>query len=242
MEVSGSQERDPGAERAAEVRVLLVEDTPEYRILAESALRDEGFEVVHASDGEQAVESARAFEPDVIVLDLVLPRMGGLEACRQIREFSDAYIIMLTVKGEEVDKLVGLAVGADDYLTKPYSRPELVARIHAMLRRPRSSSPELEQRHFGELVIDPGAREVSVAGRLVELTHTEFDILDLLSANPRVVFSRERLQERVWGVAWHGDLHVIDVHIGHLRKKLGGDDSPYVLTIRGVGFRMGTGD
>lgn len=223
------------------VRVLVVEDTPEYRQLTETALREEGFDVAVAADGEQALESAREFQPNVIVLDLVLPKLDGVEVCRQVRTFSDAYIVMVTIKSKQVDKLVGLSVGADDYLTKPFATEELVARIRAMLRRPRSMPSVSEERRFGDLVINPVAREVSVAGRPVELTRIEFDLLDLLSANPRVVFTRERLMERVWGPRWSGDLHLVDVHIGHLRRKLDDDEHRYVRTVRSVGFRMGTG-
>jgi DNA-binding response OmpR family regulator len=152
---------------------------------------------------------------------------------------------MLTAKTDEVDKLIGLSVGADDYVTKPFSPRELVARVRAMLRRPRTApgEPAAAVRRFGALEITPAGREVSVEGRRVELTRTEFDLLDALSAEPQVVFSRRQLLERVWGGDWFGDDHVIDVHVGNLRHKLGDDAAHprYIRTVRGVGYRMGTG-
>jgi DNA-binding response OmpR family regulator len=181
----------------------------------------------------------------VVVLDLMLPGIDGVEVCRQLRTFSDAYVIMLTARTDEVDTLIGLSVGADDYLTKPFSPRELVARVKAMLRRPRTAGPAdaAPARRIGALTIDPQAREVHLTGQLVELTRTEFDILDALSAHPRTVFTRARLVESVWGNGWIGDDHLVDVHIGHLRRKLGDDptDPRYILTVRGVGYRMGPG-
>jgi DNA-binding response OmpR family regulator len=211
--------------------------------LVRSYLEREGFEVFEADDGEGAVERARELDPDVIVLDLMLPGMDGIEACRRIRAFSDAYVLMLTARVDEVDKIVGLSTGADDYVTKPFSPGELVARIRAMLRRPRESGEAEGVRRFGDLELDPLAREVRVAGEPVELTKLEFDLLDALSGSPRVAFSRSQLLERVWGSSWFGDEHVVDVHVANLRKKLGDDGaSPrYVLTVRGVGYRMGPG-
>jgi DNA-binding response OmpR family regulator len=171
--------------------------------------------------------------------------MDGIEVCRRIRTFSDAYVIMLTARRDEVDKLVGLSVGADDYLTKPFSPRELVARIRAMLRRPRAGGPAEARplRRFGALEIDPAGREVRIGGTEVELTKVEFDLLDALSAEPRVAFSRRRLTERVWGGDWYGDDHVVDVHIANLRRKLGDEAARprYIRTVRGVGYRMGTG-
>ena len=181
----------------------------------------------------------------MIVLDLMLPGIDGIEACRQIRSFSDAYIVMLTARVEEIDRIVGLSTGADDYVTKPFSPGELMARVRAMLRRPRPSRAQepLGARRFGDLEIDPQAREVRLAGEPIELTKLEFDLLDALSAEPRVVFSRERLLERVWGGEWFGDDHVVDVHIANLRTKLSDDprNPRYVRTVRGVGYRMGEG-
>jgi DNA-binding response OmpR family regulator len=232
----------------ARVRALVVEDEPPLARLVASYLEREGFQVTIAGDGERAVELAKTWQPEVIVLDLMLPRMDGIEACRRMRTFSDAYVVMLTARSEEVDKLVGLGVGADDYLTKPFSPRELVARIRAMLRRPRAgpavaAAPVAPPRRFGELEIDPAAREVRLGGRLVELTRLEFDLLEALSEHPRVVLSRRQLLERGWGPDWVGDDHLVDVHIANLRRKLGDDPSAprYVRTVRGVGYRMGEG-
>jgi DNA-binding response OmpR family regulator len=211
-----------------------------------SYLEREGFEVLAAYDGTKAVELARSERPDVIVLDLMLPGLDGIEACRQIRGFSDAYIVMLTAKAEDTDKIVGLSTGADDYLTKPFSPGELVARIRAMLRRPRGGTRAEHDapRRFGKLEIDPRAREARVDGRPVELTRLEFDLLETLSAEPGVALSRTQLLDHVWGSEWFGDDHVVDVHVANLRRKLGDDPNAarYVRTVRGIGYRMGEGE
>lgn len=235
-----------GAGGTAQVRALVVDDEEHLARLVADYLAREGFATEVALDGEKALELARAARPDVVILDLMLPGIDGMEVCRRLRTFTDAYVIMLTARAEEVDKLIGLAVGADDYLTKPFSPRELVARVRAMLRRPRSApSPDGEAavRRFGELVIDPAAREVSVGGNPVDLTRLEFDLLDVLSARPRLAFTRRQLVERVWGEDWFGDEHIVDVHIVRLRRKLGDDPARprYVLTVRGVGYRMGPG-
>ncbi|MFR9777003.1 response regulator [Micromonospora sp. MS34] len=235
---------EPGT-GGARFRALVVDDEPPLVQVVSGYLTREGFDVTTAGDGNAAVKSARDTEPDVIVLDLMLPGIDGVEVCRRIRTFSDAYIIMLTAKSDEVDKLVGLSVGADDYLTKPFSPRELVARVRAMLRRPRTAvaAPQPKTRRFGDLEIDVAGREVRVRGRVVELTRTEFDLLDALSAQPRVAFSRRQLLDHVWGGDWYGDDHVIDVHVGNLRRKLDDDAAHprYIRTVRGVGYRMGPG-
>ncbi len=225
------------------MRVLVVEDEAPIRRVVVGYLQREGFDVSEAPDGLTAVELARELGPEVIVLDLGLPGIDGVEVCRQVRTFSDAYVVMLTARTEEIDKLIGLSVGADDYLTKPFSPRELVARVRAVLRRPRtdSTTTDVQVRRFGDLTIDPEAREVTLAGRIVELTRTEFDILEVLSSEPRRVFSRRALVGDVWGADWFGDDHLVDVHIAHIRAKL--DDDPaaprYIGTVRGVGYRMG---
>ena len=225
-------------------RVLVVEDEASISGLLESYLEREGFDVDVTPDGESGVELAREHRPDVIVLDLMLPGIDGIEACRRIRTFSDAYVVMLTARTEEIDRLIGLSVGADDYVGKPFSPRELVARIRAMLRRPRSARAGTEPpRQLGDLVVDPAAREASRGGEPVDLTRTEFDLLEVLSAHPGVVFTRQKLMESVWGQDWFGDDHVVDVHVANLRRKLGDDaqSSRYIRTVRGVGYRMGTG-
>jgi DNA-binding response OmpR family regulator len=227
------------------LRVLVVEDEDTIRRVIVGYLEQESYEVTEAADGHTAVDLARSHTPEVIVLDLGLPGIDGIEVCRQVRAFTDAYIIMLTARGDEVDKLIGLSVGADDYLTKPFSPRELVARIKVMLRRPRSSADTADAlvRAFGDLRIDPESREVMLAGVPVDLTRTEFDILDLLSENPRRVHSRAVIIDQVWGQGWVGDERVVDVHVAHIRAKLADDvtDPQYVVTVRGVGFKMGPG-
>ena len=231
---------------ASGVRALVVDDEPSLVRVVAGYLEREGYTVRTAADGEQALAAARADPPDVVVLDLMLPGIDGIEVCRRLRTFSDAYIIMLTARTEEVDKLVGLSVGADDYLTKPFSPRELLARITVMLRRPRTGvgvAPVRPVRRFGALSIDPAARRVHLAGREVTLTRTEFDLLDALSERPRLAFSRAQLIEAVWGPGWVGDEHLVDIHVGHIRRKLGDDpaDPRYVSTVRGIGYRMGEG-
>ena len=232
------------ARGVSEVRVLVVEDEAAIRRVLVGYLQREDFAVSEAADGVQAVALAREGGPEVIVLDLGLPGIDGVEVCRQVRTFSDAYIIMLTARAEEIDKLIGLSVGADDYLTKPFSPRELVARVRAMLRRPRAeTAPSEDQvRRFGDLTVDPQAREVTVAGRIVELTRTEFDILEALSSQPRRVFSRRALVTDVWGSDWFGDDHLVDVHIAHIRAKLAAANAAgadHITTVRGVGYRVG---
>jgi len=231
------------------LRVLVVDDERALADLVASYLTRDGFEVSMAHDGAQAIDQARQVDPDVMVLDLGLPRIDGVEVCRVVRTFSDCYIIMLTARTEEIDKLIGLSVGADDYLTKPFSPRELLARVHAMLRRPRASTTrgvpaeEAPPRVFGALSVDVAGREVHRGGEPVALTRTEFDLLEALSARPAMVFSRRQLVDAVWDESWVGDEHLVDVHVGHLRRKLGDDPgSPrYVRTVRGVGYRMGDG-
>jgi DNA-binding response OmpR family regulator len=232
-----------------QVRALVVDDEPSLVTVVAGYLAREGYDVETAADGESALATARRLRPDVIVLDLMLPGIDGVEVCRQLRTFTDAYVIMLTARAEEVDKLIGLSVGADDYLTKPFSPRELVARVKVMLRRPRTGPPaaggpvEEPVRRFGALVIDPLAREVHLDGAAVELTRTEFDLIDALSERPRLAFTRAQLIERVWGGGWVGDEHLVDIHLGHVRRKLGDDPANprYILTVRGVGYRMGAG-
>ena len=226
----------------ARPRALVVEDSPEFMLLCQHLLEKEGFDVVVATDGKGAVEQAQKERPDIAILDLGLPDVDGIEVCRQIRQFTDAYIVMVTGRTDEVDKIVGLSVGADDYVTKPFSPRELAARIQAMRRRPRSSSVAASTtiREYGLLRIDPDVREVTLDGRVLELTKIEFGFLDLLSSAPRRTFTRGQLLEDVWGDNWYGDDHIIDVHVGNLRKKLGESASAprHIRTVRGVGYRF----
>lgn len=224
--------------------VLVIEDEPALGRLVRDYLTREGFEVAVATDGENGLRLIRELDPAVIILDIGLPRVDGLEVCRTLRRFSDAYVLMLTARGDEMDKIVGLSVGADDYLVKPFSPREVVARVRAMLRRPRRIPDGAgSSRTYGELAIDLLGREVRIGERAVELTATEFDVLSVLARSPNIAFSRTQLIEAVWGAGWVGDERLVDVHVGRVRRKLGDDatDPRYVRTVRGVGYRMGPG-
>ncbi len=225
--------------------VLVVDDEPPLAHLVRSYLEREGFRVAEARDGEAALELARDLAPDLVVLDLMLPGIDGIEVCRRLRAFSDCYVVMLTARAEEVDTLVGLAVGADDYVTKPFSPRELTARIRAMLRRPRTAAGPAAApvRRIGSLEVDAAAHEVRLDGRPVDLTPLEFGLLATLAAQPRVAFTRRQLIDTVWGAGWVGDEHLVDAHIVRLRRKLRDDpsDPRYIQTIRGVGYRIGSG-
>jgi DNA-binding response OmpR family regulator len=230
-------------------RALVVDDAAENRMLVSALLIQQGFAVEQAADGEAAVLQASRTEPDLIVLDIGLPDIDGVEVCRRVRGFSDAHVLMLTAQDTELDKVVGFEAGADDYVTKPFSIAELMGRVKAVLRRTTrtaaaTQAPEAPaSRTFGGLTIDPLAREVTLGGETLELTRIEFDLLDTLSAEPRVAFSRAQLLERVWGPNWFGDDHLVDVHISNLRRKLADDPRApdFVCTVRGVGYRMGAG-
>ncbi len=224
-------------------RVLIVDDEAKIRELVGAYFRAEGFAVDEAGDGEHALAAFASAEPDLVILDVMLPGIDGVEVLRQIRTMSDVFVIMLTARAEETDKLIGLAVGADDYVTKPFSPREVVARGKAMLRRGRAVAGRARHDDLlavGDLSIDRGRREVTVAGRLVELTTLEFDLLEALASSPGRVFSRRQLIERVWGFDFFGDERVVDVHIGRLRKALGDDanDPSTVATVRGIGYKL----
>jgi DNA-binding response OmpR family regulator len=228
-------------------RALVVDDAPENRMLVSALLVQQGFDVDQAEDGEAAVRAASLRDLDLIVLDLGLPDIDGVEVCRRVREFSDAHVLMLTAQDTELDKVVGFEAGADDYVTKPFSVAELVGRVKAVLRRTGNgtarTAPQSPIRRFGSLTVDAPARETQLDGVTLDLTRIEFDLLDTLTAQPRVAFSRAQLLERVWGENWFGDDHLVDVHISNLRRKLADDPrSPdFVCTVRGVGYRMGAG-
>ncbi len=226
-------------------RALVVDDAPENRMLVSALLVQQGFHVDQAADGEAAVLAASLRRLDLIVLDIGLPDIDGVEVCRRVRAFSDAHVLMLTAQDTELDKVVGFEAGADDYVTKPFSVAELVGRVKAVLRRVGTGVPRVSSdvRRFGSLTLDAPAREVKLDGRELELTRIEFDLLDTLSAEPRIAFSRKQLLERVWGPNWFGDDHLVDVHVSNLRRKLADDPrSPdFVCTVRGVGYRMGAG-
>ena len=223
------------------VSVLVVEDAPEFQKLLEAVLVREGYETLVAADGESALEMVERHDPTVIVLDLGLPGIDGIEVCRRVRMISSAYVVMLTARDDEVDRLVGLAVGADDYMTKPFSGRELVARIQAMLRRPRTTavaSTDDHQRVIGDLRVDLLAREVRVGDQEIALTKLEFELLAALTGRPDMVFTRQMLLEQVWDTNWVGDDHVVDVHIANLRRKIDLDGRSHIKTVRGVGYRL----
>ncbi len=227
-------------------RVLLVDDEAPIIELVRGYLEREGMDVIAAADGRVGLELIRTQAPDVVVLDVMLPGIDGFEVLRRAREFSDAYVIMLTARAEEIDRIVGLSVGADDYLVKPFSPRELLERVKALLRRPRSAHRvgDAGVLDRGELVIDTRRRRVTIGGRAIDLTTIEFDLLFALAEDPGVVLSRQRLLDRVWGMDYVGDEHVVDVHLANLRRKLGEDTAApkFVETVRGVGYRLREGD
>jgi DNA-binding response OmpR family regulator len=224
-------------------RILLVDDEQSVQKLLAYPLRKEGYEVVCASDGREALERHRECAFDLLVLDLMLPRVDGFEVCRQVRATSSVPIIMLTARAEEVDKVVGLELGADDYITKPFSVREFTSRVKAVLRRAqiaREEDPGREALEDGELRIDFDKRHVTVQGSPVRLTYVEFEILATLAEHPGRVYGRSTLLERVWGDSAYRDPRTVDVHIRHLREKLERDPKQpeLVLTVRGVGYRF----
>lgn len=223
--------------------MLIVDDEDKIRDLVGAYFRSEGFDVVEAASGEDALTWFDRSEPDLVVLDVMLPDTDGVEVLRRLRTRSDVFVIMLTARAEETDKLIGLAVGADDYVTKPFSPREVVARAKAMLRRGRPSDPAQANGDviaLHRLTVDRGRREVTCDGRPVELTTLEFELLETLAASPGRVFTRRQLIERVWGFDFFGDERVVDVHIGRLRKALGDDaTSPAIVgTVRGIGYKL----
>jgi two-component system, OmpR family, response regulator len=230
------------ADRSA--RILLVDDEQSIQTLLSYPLRKDGYEVVQATDGREALDRFAEQPFDLVVLDVMLPQLDGLEVCRRLRARSAVPIIMLTAKSEEIDKVVGLELGADDYITKPFSMREFRSRIKAALRRAdMQPAPEQETEpplEVGDLAVDFGKRSVEVRGGDVSLTFVEFEILGALARNPGRVFTRDQLLARIWGDAAYRDPRTIDVHIRHLREKLESDaKSPeYIFTVRGVGYRF----
>ncbi len=224
----------------ASAKILVVDDEPSIVSTLKAYLEQEGYTTDIASNGPAALRAARAFTPDLIVLDVMLPGMDGFEVLQQVRRESDVYVLMLTAKSSETDKIVGLSVGADDYMTKPFSPRELVARVKAVLRRGRNSAQPETVLVFHRLRIDPGARRSWKDGAPVDLTSLEFDLLYTLARHRGRVLSREQIIEQVWGSDYYGDERVVDVHLGHLRKKVE-DDPAYpalIATIRGAGYRF----
>ncbi len=219
-------------------RILVVDDEQSIRNLVTAYLPKEEYEVFTAADGKTGLQAAREHKPDLIILDIMLPQMDGIEMLTRLRRESDAYVILLTARSDETDKIVGLSVGADDYVTKPFSPRELAARVQAALRRMKSTKDQTEGNvlSFEHLNIDPDSRQVWIDGREIELTQVEFDLLHILAQHRGMVLSREQLLEKVWGGAYFGEFRVVDVHLGHVRQKLGRDD--LITTVRGVGYRF----
>lgn len=218
-------------------KILVIDDEQSILNLITAYLRPEGFEVYSASDGISGLKTFRAHKPDLVVLDIMLPGMDGIELLNKIRRESDVYVIMLTAKTEEIDKILGLSVGADDYITKPFSPRELAARIKAALRRLSIGiESKKEVMVFKHIRIDNRSRQIWVDEKSVDLATTEFDLLSTLAEHRGMVLSREQLLEKVWGHDYYGEVRVVDVHLGHIRQKLGDED--YISTVRGVGYRF----
>lgn len=218
-------------------KILIVDDEKDIRDLVRAYLEKEGYQVFDAEDGDSALEAARLTTPDLAVLDIMLPGLNGLEVLSTLRRESNVYVILLTAKAEEVDKLVGLNMGADDYLTKPFSPRELVARVNAAMRRMAGPQPGEKQPvyRFAHVRLDAASRQAWVEDRELALTAIEFDLLQSLISHAGQVLSREQLLERVWGPDFFGETRVVDVHIGHIRKKLG---DRFITTVWGVGYRF----
>jgi two-component system alkaline phosphatase synthesis response regulator PhoP len=220
-------------------RILVIDDEPSIVKLVTAYLKPEGYDVQTAADGTTGLKAAQAFKPDIVILDIMLPGMDGLELLQHLRRESQAYVILLTAKTEETDKIVGLSVGADDYVTKPFSPRELTARVKAALRRLQAGAgggTDTSVFAFRHVRLDAGARKVTVDDEPVELTAVEFDLLRALAENRGRVLTREQLLEKVWGGEYFGEIRVVDVHLGHVRQKLGRPD--LIGTVRGVGYRF----
>lgn len=218
-------------------KILIVDDEKDIRDLIRAYLEKEGYQVFEAEDGRSAIEHARLVHPDLAVLDIMLPHLSGLEVLSKLRRESELYVILLTAKTEEIDKLVGLNMGADDYLTKPFSPKELVARINAAMRRLSMSvdSGRKQAINFAHVRLDPAARLVWLDDQPLDLTAIEFDLLWTLMAQAGQALSRDQLLEQVWGSDYYGDTRTVDVHIGHIRRKLG---DRFITTVWGVGYRF----
>lgn len=261
--MTGVSGRLPSVSQAEqdERRAVVVEDDEDIRSLIEFTLTTQGFVVRSVETGLDGVEAVRDFDPDLVTLDLGLPGIDGIETCRRIREITDAYVVMITARDDEIDRLLGLETGADDFLSKPFSVRELKARVNALFRRPRRgvgaagpapasaqasapapavAVPDHEVLEHGPLRVDVDGRRVFKAAAELSLTRTEFDLLTELMRTPARVWTREALLRSVWGTDWASDTHLVEVHIGNLRRKLGeGSGQPkFIKTVRGVGYRM----
>ncbi|MBI4571456.1 MAG: response regulator transcription factor [Chloroflexi bacterium] len=218
--------------------ILVVEDEPSLLSTVAFNLRREGYRVLTAADGEAGLATARRERPDLLILDLMLPRLDGLEVCRRLRQESAIPILMLTAKADEVDRVVGLELGADDYVTKPFNPRELVARVKAVLRRSRQETSDEPVIEANGLVLDVARREVTVEGAPVTLRAKEFDLLTAFMRHPGIVLDRERLLQLVWGSDYYGDTRTIDVHVAWLREKLAAAQHVKIQTVWGVGYKL----
>lgn len=222
------------------VKILIIDDEESILNVVQAYLKAESYEVHLARDGEQGLAVFRRYKPDLVILDIMLPKIDGLEVLQHIRRESDVYVMMLTAKSEETDRIIGLTVGADDYLTKPFSPRELVARVKAILRRDRTTQSESEILSFPHIRIDTQRYKVWRDDEEIEFTSLEFNLLKTLATYPEMVLSREQLLQKVWGYDFYGDERVVDVHIGRIRQKLEYDlaNPQFVLTVRGVGYKF----
>jgi DNA-binding response OmpR family regulator len=240
--MSNERPHDQDGSRGRAARILLVDDEQPVQKLLSFPLEKEGYEVVPALDGQEALQRFENERFDLVVLDIMLPKMDGLEVCRRMRAKSSVPIIMLTAKAEEIDKVLGLEIGADDYITKPFSMREFRSRVRAALRRAEMSQVDGtdEPLQRGDLHIDLAKRTTELAGEPVQLTYVEFEILSVLARHPGRVYTRDMLLDRIWGDSAFRDQRTIDVHIRHLREKLERDPRTpeYLLTVRGVGYRF----
>jgi DNA-binding response OmpR family regulator len=224
----------------AKETILVVDDEANIIELAKMYLQNEGYVVESARDGQEALTKIKSLQPALVVLDLMLPEVDGWEVCRKVRASSDVPIIMLTARSDDVDKIVGLELGADDYLTKPFNPRELVARVKAVLRRYEKSAASTQPIHLGQVTIDPQRREVTVGGQQLDLRTKEFDLLLAMSEHRGIVLSRDQLLDLAWGYDYYGETRTVDVHIAHLRDKLEGSDV-VIETVWGVGYKLVVG-
>ena len=221
-------------------KILVADDEQNIIKLLRLYLREEGYEIVAARNGREALERFRSESPDLVLLDLMMPELGGFEVCTEIRKTSDVPVIMLTARSDDVDKIVGLEMGADDYITKPFNPREVVARVKAALRRrewDRTQPPEQTAVTVDNVTLDPSSRDVTVGGEKVRLRQREFDLLEAFRRHPNVVLDRERLLSMVWGEDYYGDPRTIDVHVAWLREKLK-QAEPSIETVWGVGYKL----
>ena len=219
--------------------ILVVDDEANILDLARLYLEREGYRVDEAMDGQQALDKIESLEPALVILDIMLPEVDGFDVCRRVRANSDVPIIMLTARDDDVDKIVGLELGADDYMTKPFNPRELVARVKAILRRA-ESAPRRDDSpiHIGDLTIDPARREINVAGQAIEMRTKEFDLLLTLVEHKGIVLSREQLLNLVWGYDFYGQTRTVDVHVAHLRKRIAASEQVRIDTVTGVGYKL----